>query len=155
MWIEVEPNGLMARVKVVFSRSNKAIEDQRVRDYLHEHRLSPKRVTVEEREGEQFEIWQYGQCYLGLHTDRLYAFEWQGLLSEMLSEAMQDPDDLAPLAQGLSAEERTEVAWKLAGAVIENKAATQDKDDPSKLHFNEDFLREELQRLVTAKVSGA
>jgi hypothetical protein len=108
-------------------------------------------VRVEEFEGEPIEIWQYGQCYLGVHLEHLYLLRWQGLLSETLAQAMRDPEDLAPLAAGLAQADIPEVAWKLAAALIEKNAAAPYKHDPARVHFDEARVREELGRLVMAK----
>jgi hypothetical protein len=150
MRIEVEPNGLMARIKLGFPKRTPAIEDSPVQEYLRANKLAPKTVAVAEEDGEPCEVWQYGQCYLGLHMRNLYTLQWQGNVAETLAGALQDPEDLAPLTPGLTPEAASKLAWKLAAVVLENNAAGRDPDDPSRLHFDEDFLRRELAQLVAA-----
>ena len=148
MWIAFEPNGWMAHVNLAFSKVNEAIEDGRVRAYLAEQRLDPRRVLTEESEGHEFEVWQFGECYLGMHLQRLESLRWQGVLSDML---VQESKEFAIATQGHDPEAVQEAAWAVAASLLANKAAVTDPDDPGKVHFDPTFVRDEIERLVAAR----
>ena len=153
MWIGFEPNGWMAHVNLYFSKRDRAIEDQGVQEYLREHKLAPRRILEAENDGEQLEVWQYGECYIRFHLQQVESLRWQGFLSDVLRHSITDSPDLARLAQGIGPEELREMTWSLAATVSANNAAMQDKDDPSKLHIDQAFVTQELEKLVAARRS--
>jgi len=148
MWITFELNGWMAHVNLCFLRDEEAVEDPRARAYLNERKLEPRRVLAREWEGREVEVWQYGECYLGGHVRELDRLRWQGEVSDVLRQAMAEPDDLGTLMAALPPERAREVAWSLAGAVVEAGAAQVNPEDGSKLHLDLAFVREELRKLT-------
>jgi hypothetical protein len=125
MWFTTEPNGWMSYLNVCFS-TEKAIEDDRVRAYLSERDLTPRRVLPQE----EAEVWQFGECYLAPHMGPLRALYFQGLVGDYIVRALDKP-----LPQ--------EQVWILAELVITNNAAVPDPQDSSKLLVDEAFLREQ------------
>jgi hypothetical protein len=71
MWVEQVPvDWLMSKYLFGFSPNAPAPEDAPVRAYLAEHKLQPRWRGLEDYDGELYEVWCFGECYLGPH---LYA----------------------------------------------------------------------------------
>ncbi len=151
MWIALEPNGWMAYVNFCFSRARPAAEDDLVRQYLGESQLKPRRVLQQEEDGEALEVWQYGECYIGPHMHRVGALRWQGMLSEVLAEVIKESGAMTVLVEAFAAEEKQALLWELAGSISPRNAAMIDKDDPSKVHFDQALVQSELERLLAAR----
>ena len=89
MYVRVEPNGMMHSVFLTFDVSEPHAEDEAVRKYLADHRLSAKRVTstrVEERECREM---YFGGCYLGHHLNAIGEIQNRAVERELLSEEIR------------------------------------------------------------------
>ena len=42
-------------------------------DYLRSNNLEPKRQYTENRDGKDYRVYYFGQCYIGAHMDQLTA----------------------------------------------------------------------------------
>ena len=93
MYIAVEPAGLMMHtVKLVFDPEDPAAEDQPVRDYLAEHELEPRYhwfAEIEELEGRECEIMQFGGCYLGRNLQNIGLIQRRVVENELLTAEIE------------------------------------------------------------------
>ena len=98
MFIKVEPAGFfMHTVKLFFDPAEPNSEDQQVRDYLAERELEPRYQWTEELEGCQFEVMQFGGCYLGRHLESVGQIQRRAVEVELLTEAVEGHLRDAPL----------------------------------------------------------
>lgn len=68
MFMEVQPTGIfMSRVSLFFDEQHPDREDEHVEKYLELARLEPKRTLTVSRDGREYRVLQFGQCYLGQH----------------------------------------------------------------------------------------
>lgn len=152
MWIDFEPGlAMMVRVLLCFEYGDPDPEDSRVREYLTANNLEPKRVWVEERNGVECEVIQFGQCYLGGHLQAIHLLRRQGIMAEAVSRSLKGQDDLLEMVRGVPEAALLELSWELARVVLEKGAAVPAPDNPLDVYVEPQFLREELQRLLTAK----
>ena len=68
MWVERVPvDWTMSKFLFGFSKDAPGPEDAPVQAYLAEHKLQPRWRGLEEYDDEVYEIWCFGECYLGPH----------------------------------------------------------------------------------------
>jgi hypothetical protein len=88
--VETEPNGfMMVRYKLYFNQQRPDPEDAWVVAYLEEHGLAPRRQLHEEHEGIPYQVWHFGQCYLGRHVARLGELYQKGVEHSVLAQHIQ------------------------------------------------------------------
>ena len=86
MIIKVEPRDWnMASVFLLFDTEEPNPEDERVRTYLDECGLVPKRTTRTQVEDREREVWSFGSCYLGLHLQAIAEIQRKVLEREVLT----------------------------------------------------------------------
>ena len=74
MKIEViDVAGCQDRVLLLFEGDTPSDEDARVDEYLRANDLEPKRQYTENRDGTDYRVYYFGQCYIGSHMDELSA----------------------------------------------------------------------------------
>ena len=61
------------RVLLLFEGETPSEEDVRVDEYLSANNLSPKREYTENRDGTDYRVYYFGQCYISSHMDELEA----------------------------------------------------------------------------------
>ena len=69
--IEVKPTE--QRVLLLFDGDGPTSESEQVDEYLRANDLEPKRKYSEVRDGKEYMVYYFGQCYLGSHMDHLSA----------------------------------------------------------------------------------
>ena len=69
--IEVKPTE--QRVLLLFDGDGPTSESEQVEEYLRANDLEPKRKYSEVRDGKEYMVYYFGQCYLGSHMDHLSA----------------------------------------------------------------------------------
>ena len=108
MIIRIEPKDWnMHTVIMFFKEEEPHPEDADIRRYLEERRLEPRRQYNTEIEGEKFEVWTYGGCYLGRHMNALADIQRAVVEREILADAIP-----ALLADGPDADAATLAAAK-------------------------------------------
>jgi hypothetical protein len=149
MWIETEPGDmLMVRYKLCFRKDTPNPEDGPIRALLREHNLSPKRRWTDEREGVRFEVLQYGQCYLGHALQVIVGMQQRGMVAESVAYSLDTEPELAALAGGVDDARRADLAWTVAGAVLDGEAIGPAPDDPERSMIDPHFLREAIRNAV-------
>ena len=89
MIIRIEPKDWnMHTVMMFFKEEEPHPEDADIRRYLEERRLEPRRQYNTELEGEKFEVWTYGGCYLGRHMNALADIQRAVVEREILADAI-------------------------------------------------------------------
>ena len=89
MIIRIEPKDWnMHSVIMFFKQEEPHPEDADIRRYLEERHLEPRRRYDTELEGEKFEVWTYGGCYLGRHMNALADIQRAVVERELLGEAI-------------------------------------------------------------------
>ena len=74
MKIEViDVAGCQDRVLLLFEGETPSDEDARVDEYLSSNGLEPKRQYTENRDGTDYRVYYFGQCYIGDHIEQLTA----------------------------------------------------------------------------------
>ncbi len=61
------------RVLLLFDSVGLSPEDEKVDEYLHANELEPKRQYSETRDGKEYIVYYFGNCYLEDHLDQLAA----------------------------------------------------------------------------------
>ena len=61
------------RVLLLFEGETPSEQDARVDDYLRSNNLEPKKQYTENRDGTDYRVYYFGQCYIGSHMDELSA----------------------------------------------------------------------------------
>jgi hypothetical protein len=61
------------RVLLLFDRDGLSPEDEKIDEYLHANELQPKHQYSETRDGKEYIIYYFGNCYLENHLDQLSA----------------------------------------------------------------------------------
>ena len=124
MIIRIEPKDWnMHTVIMFFKEEEPHPEDADIRSYLEERHLEPRRQYNTELEGEKFEVWTYGGCYLGRHMNALANIQRAVVEKELLVEAIPDllasgPDaDAAALAAAKSASDMTAIVDAMTEAL--------------------------------------
>jgi hypothetical protein len=69
--IEVKPTE--QRVLLLFDGDGPTSESEQVDEYLRANDLEPKRKYSEVRDGKEYMVYYFGQCYLEGHLDQLSA----------------------------------------------------------------------------------
>ena len=156
MWIDAEPGTFpMMRYLLCFEAGDPAPEDRRVRAYLDQHGLRPKRTWQETPQGIPCQVLQFGQCYLGPHLQTILAMHGRGIVAEAVGRALRDTPSLVGLLDSIPAGELPEIRWTLAGAVLDREAARPAADDPTSIAIDIDVLGDELQALRDARSGPA
>ena len=62
------------RVLLLFEGETPSDEDARVDEYLRSNNLEPKKQYTENRDGMDYRVYYFGQCYIGGHMEQLTAF---------------------------------------------------------------------------------
>jgi hypothetical protein len=143
MWIETEPGDLlMVRYKLCFRKDAPNPEDAHIRALLREHNLHPKRRWTDEREGVRFEVLQFGQCYLGRAVQAIVSLQQRGMVAESVAYSLDTDPELAALVHGIDDTRLADLAWTVAGAVLDGDAIQPAPDDPDRSMIDPRFLRE-------------
>jgi hypothetical protein len=149
MWIDAEPGeSLMLRIFLCFEPGNPNPEDRRVRAYLREHGLWPRREFRDQRQGVTCDVLQFGQCYLGGHIHVINGLRRQGVAAEVIAGSLRDDPEAAALVVGLTAEEREDLAWRLAMPMLQRGAVGTDPDDPTLVLVDAQALCEEIRQAL-------
>jgi hypothetical protein len=82
--ITVAPNE--QRVLMRFDQQSQSPDDERVRAYLQQHDLEPKKQYAEARDDTQYDVYYFGHCYLEGHLESL-----TGMASESSILTSRDP----------------------------------------------------------------
>ncbi|MDA0988497.1 MAG: hypothetical protein O2783_05095 [Chloroflexi bacterium] len=61
------------RVLLLFDSAGLSPEDEKVDEYLHANELEPKRQYSETRDGKEYIVYYFGNCYLEDHLGQLSA----------------------------------------------------------------------------------
>ena len=61
------------RVLLLFEGETPSEQDARVDEYLQANNLEPKRQYTENRDGTDYRVYYFGQCYIEGHMDELSA----------------------------------------------------------------------------------
>ncbi len=69
----IDADGCQDRVLLLFEEDGATDEVARVDEYLSANNLSPKREYTENRDGTDYRVYYFGQCYIGSHVERLEA----------------------------------------------------------------------------------
>jgi hypothetical protein len=86
MIIKIEPRDWnMATVLLLFDAEEPDTEDERIRTYLSERELVPRRTTKTQVEDRECEVWTFGSCYLGLHLQVIAEMQRKTLEREALA----------------------------------------------------------------------
>ena len=124
--VETEPNGfLMVRYKLYFNQQRPDPEDAWVVAYLEEHGLTPRRQLHEEHEGIPYQVWHFGQCYLGRHVAQLGELYQKGVEHSVLAQHIQGllseaaDDTVRRTVTALETTTRDEVATQLAAQLYD------------------------------------
>ena len=65
------------RVLLLFEGETPSEQDARVDEYLRSNNLEPKRQYTENRDGTDYRVYYFGQCYIQSHMDELNALAEQ------------------------------------------------------------------------------
>lgn len=130
MIIRIEPKDWnMHSVVMFFKKDAPHAEDARIREYLRERGLEPRRQYDTSLEGEDFQVMAFGGCYLGRHMNALAAIQRAAVEREILAEAVP-----ALLANGPDADARRAAADMPPARLQASLAALIDE-----LHAPENF----------------
>ena len=138
--IEYKGDG-MARVSLLFRRERRDPEDLWIRSELERFPVPPKRTLEWERDGEPFEVLQYGQCVIG---ELMYDIEKHQLLCDHIRELCSG--ELAASAADAEAREAlvSEAARQFHGAA----KIRWEADDRMSLAVDEAPLRAHVLELL-------
>jgi hypothetical protein len=124
--VETEPNGfMMVRYKLYFNQQRPDPEDAWVVAYLEEHGLTPRRQLHEEHEGIPYQVWHFGQCYLGRHVAQLGELYQKGVEHSVLAQHIQGllseaaDDAVRRMVTALETPTRDEVVAQLAAQLYD------------------------------------
>ena len=120
MIVRIEPKDWnMHSVTMFFNREEPETEDAAIRRYLEDNRLEPRRRYDTVLDGEAFEVFTFGGCYLGRHTSALAEIQRREILVEAIPALLAEGPDAEARAQAgaLSGEEMREAAAALADAL--------------------------------------
>ena len=155
MWIESEPGDmLMTRYFLCFQKEAPNPEDHRIRAFLREQNLHPKRIRSDERGGIRCEVLQFGQCYLGYALQAVVALQQRGMVAESVAFSLDTDDDLRALVGETDRTPTSDLAWIVAGKVLEGDAIRPAPDNPDQSIIDLGFLREAVRQAV-AELSAA
>ena len=138
--IEYKDDG-MARVSLLFRRGGRDPEDLWIRSELARYPVPPKRTLEWEREGEPFEVLQYGQCVIG---ELMYDIEKHQMLCDRIGELCSD--DLA--ASSATAEEFGDLVSGIAKEYHGAAKIGWDEHDRKSVVVDEQPLREHVLELL-------
>ena len=137
----------MARVSLLFRHEGRDPEDIWIRSELERYPVPPKRTLEWERQGEQFDVMQYGQCVIG---ELMYDIEKHQLLCDRIRELCGDE-----LASGVpDADERellvSEAAKEFHGAA----KISWDEHDRKSVAIDDPPLRARVLELIETGVAS-
>ena len=90
--IQPKPDG-MRHVNLMFCEREPDPEDLWVRERLEAFPIPPKRVLQRERDGRQYQVWQYGECVIG---DGLFFIErYKGVVDRIRAVCGEELDRAA------------------------------------------------------------
>lgn len=136
----------MARVSLLFRREGRDPEDIWIRSELERYPVPPKRTLEWEREGEQFDVMQYGQCVIG---GLMYDIEKHQMLCDRIRELCGDE-----LAAGIEGAEEREVLVSEAAKEFHGAAKISwDERDVKSVAIDEPPLRERVLELIETGVA--
>lgn len=143
--IEYKGDG-MARVSLLFRREGRDPEDIWIRSELERYPVPPKRMLEWEREGADFDVWQYGQCVIG---ELMYDIEKHQLLCDRIGELCGDE-----LASGVPvAEERERLVSEAAKEFHGAAKISWDERDVKSVAIDEPPLRARVLELIETGVA--
>jgi hypothetical protein len=156
MWIETEPGDLLMMRYLLCFPATPDPEDQRVRAFLREHGLSPKRRWSDERAGIRCEVLQFGQCYLGRALDAVVALQQRGMVAESVAFSLETDPDLAALVGQIDHGPTSDLAWTVAGLVLDRDGIRPAPDDPNRSIIDPLVLRDAVRsaRATSDEVSS-
>ena len=86
MIIKVEPRDWnMASVFLLFDAEQPDSEDEKVRSYLDERGLQPKRTRTTQVDDRECDVWSFGSCSLGPHLHAIAEIQRKTLEREALA----------------------------------------------------------------------
>lgn len=132
MWIEAEPADLLMMRYLLCFPTTPDPEDHRIRAFLREHGLYPKRRWSDERAGIPCEVLQFGQCYLGRALDAVVAMQQRGMVAESVAFSLESDPDLASLVGQIDHGPASDLVWTVAGVVLDSDGIRPAPDDPSR-----------------------
>jgi len=136
----------MARVSLLFRREGRDPEDIWIRSELERYPVPPKRTLEWEREGEQFDVMQYGQCVIG---GLMYDIEKHQMLCDRIRELCGDE-----LAAGMEGAAEREVLVSEAAKEFHGAAKISwDERDVKSVKVDEPPLRERVLELIESGVA--
>ncbi len=136
----------MARVSLLFRREGRDPEDIWIRSELERYPVPPKRTLEWEREGEQFDVMQYGQCVIG---GLMYDIEKHQMLCDRIRELCGDE-----LAEGIEdAGERDALVSEAAKEFHGAAKISWDERDVKSVKVDEPPLRARVLELIETGVA--
>ena len=90
MRVRIEPKEFfMYSVFLAFDHNSPDAEDQEVLAYLEQHELEAKRQGKQVVDDVEYNVMQFGGCYLGKHLNNIGDMQRNSVQREMLSEAIE------------------------------------------------------------------
>ena len=137
----------MARVSLLFRREGRDPEDIWIRSELERYPVPPKRTLEWERQGEQFDVMQYGQCVIG---GLMYDIEKHQMLCDRIRELCGDE-----LASGMPDADEREVLVSEAAREFHGAAKISwDEHDRKSVAIDEPPLRARVLELIESGVES-
>ncbi len=137
----------MARVSLLFRREGRDPEDIWIRSELERYPVPPKRTLEWERQGEQFDVMQYGQCVIG---GLMYDIEKHQMLCDRIRELCGDE-----LASGMPDANEREVLVSEAAREFHGAAKISwDEHDRKSVAIDEPPLRARVLELIESGVES-
>ncbi|GIS81481.1 MAG: hypothetical protein CM1200mP15_01130 [Dehalococcoidia bacterium] len=89
MFLKVEPAGFfMYTVQLMFDCAFPTSEDAQVKSYLVEKQLEPRVEWEETIEGRNYQLMQFGGCYLGNHLQEIGNLQRSAVETELIAEVV-------------------------------------------------------------------
>ena len=157
MIIKVEPRDWnMASVLLLFDTEEPNSEDERVRTYLDERGLVPRRTTKTQVEDRECEVWSFGSCYLGLHLQVIAeiqrkALEREALAMEVHTLLKEGPDSAArDRAAGIGEDELWAAVEGLLDEYHRDSSFATDEDGHISVALDAADVQQSFLRLVSS-----
>ena len=157
MIIKVEPRDWnMATVLLLFDAEEPDPEDERIRTYLGERELVPRRTTSTQVEDRECEVWTFGSCYLGLHLQVIVemqrkALEREALAMEVHTLLKGGPNPAArDRAAGIGEEQLRAAVEGMLDEYHRDSSFATDDDGHVSIALDADEVQESFLKLVSS-----
>ena len=155
MRIRVEPKEFfMYTVYLAFKAEDPEPEDEAVKAYLNEHEIEPKRQGKSTVEGQEFEVMNFGGCYLGKHLKVIEDMQQRAVEQEILgaeiertlSEA-QDPST-QKAADDTPEPRRREIVARLVEEFHQDSVFSTDEDGQLKVNLEASVVQRKFLEMA-------